>query len=277
MAGTTIVTPASPLFDEARSAVAGFLARYSGPTRRSYATDLRQFFSWCARSNFEILELKRGPHRAVGPAMEKPGLARATIGRRLSTVSGFYRIAVLDGLMGTPRPSTSGDRRSTPSRPTSGLDRMELSAFGRQGAAAGVRWTTPWRSARPPRLAGVEALLRRHGGPLPRTRTSDGDGPRQGVQAGGDPPPTRMAGPSTWPRASAGRAASSHPGRQNRDEPPRRHPDRAPAGQAGRDDQAHLAALIAPQLHHRRPRCRGAAAGRADRRPPRRPEDDHPI
>ena len=58
MAGTTIVTPASPLFDEARLAVAGFLARYSGPTRRSYATDLRQFFSWCASVDLEIFELR---------------------------------------------------------------------------------------------------------------------------------------------------------------------------------------------------------------------------
>jgi hypothetical protein len=56
MAGTTIVTPASPLFDEARLAVAGFLARYSGPTRRSYATDLRRSSSpgaprWSSRSS----------------------------------------------------------------------------------------------------------------------------------------------------------------------------------------------------------------------------------
>jgi len=39
---TTIVRPSAPLFDEARLAIAGFLARYSGATRASYATDLRQ-------------------------------------------------------------------------------------------------------------------------------------------------------------------------------------------------------------------------------------------
>ena len=43
-----IITSTPVLFDEARLAVAGFLARCSGPTRKSYATDLRQFFSWCA-------------------------------------------------------------------------------------------------------------------------------------------------------------------------------------------------------------------------------------
>ena len=47
MSTTTIVSPTTVLYDESRPpAVAGFLARYSGPTRTSYATDLRQFFSW---------------------------------------------------------------------------------------------------------------------------------------------------------------------------------------------------------------------------------------
>jgi hypothetical protein len=37
MAGSAVVTVVPPLFDEAKLAVAGFLARYSGPTRVSYA------------------------------------------------------------------------------------------------------------------------------------------------------------------------------------------------------------------------------------------------
>jgi integrase/recombinase XerD len=49
MSATTIVPPCPPLFDEVRLAVAGFLARYSGPTRVSYSCDLRQFFAWCAQ------------------------------------------------------------------------------------------------------------------------------------------------------------------------------------------------------------------------------------
>ncbi len=46
---TTIVRPAAPLSDDARLAIAGFLARYTGATRNSYAADLRQYFSWCAQ------------------------------------------------------------------------------------------------------------------------------------------------------------------------------------------------------------------------------------
>lgn len=35
------------------TAVAGFLARYCGATRRRYATDLRIFADWCGEANLE--------------------------------------------------------------------------------------------------------------------------------------------------------------------------------------------------------------------------------
>jgi len=99
MSTTTIVSPTPILFDEARLAVAGFLTRYSGPTRTSYATDLRQFFSWCAQMDLQVFAVQRGHVELWARAMEDRGLARATVGRRLSTVAGFFRIAVLDGLL----------------------------------------------------------------------------------------------------------------------------------------------------------------------------------
>ncbi len=36
-------------------AVAGFLARYCSATRRSYASDLRVFSSWCQDGNLSLL------------------------------------------------------------------------------------------------------------------------------------------------------------------------------------------------------------------------------
>src|SRR5271170_4749708 len=96
---TTITIPTRPLFDEARLAVAGFLARYSEPTRRSYTSDLRQFFVWCDSVGLGVFETKRGHLELWARSMEERGLARATIGRRLSTVAGFYRIATIDGLI----------------------------------------------------------------------------------------------------------------------------------------------------------------------------------
>ena len=135
MATTTIVSPSPALFDEARLAVAGFLARYSGPTRTSYATDLRQFFAWCAQMDLQVFSLTRGHLELWARAMEDRGLARATIGRRLSTVAGFYRIAVLDGLLEhSPAQYVRRPKIDTESA-TLGLDRMELSAFVAQGAA----------------------------------------------------------------------------------------------------------------------------------------------
>jgi integrase/recombinase XerD len=134
---TTITTPSRPLFDEARLAVAGFLARYSEPTGRSYISDLRQFFGWCDTVGLGVFEAKRGHLELWARSMEERGLARATIGRRLSTVAGFYRIATLDGLIEqSPAEHVRRPKIDTESA-TLGLDRMELSAFIAQGAAAG--------------------------------------------------------------------------------------------------------------------------------------------
>jgi len=135
MSSTTIIKPVPPLFDEARLAVAGFLARYSAPTRRSYTTDLRQFFAWCAEHDLGIFDLKRGYIELWARAMEERGLARATIGRRLSTIVGFYRFAVIDGyLEHSPAEYVRRPRIDTESA-TLGLDRIELSAFVAQGSA----------------------------------------------------------------------------------------------------------------------------------------------
>src|SRR5687767_617579 len=64
-------------------------------------------------------------------------LARATIGRRLSTIVGFYRFAVIDSLM-TESPAEHVRRPKIDTESTTlGLDRMELGAFIAQAAAAG--------------------------------------------------------------------------------------------------------------------------------------------
>jgi integrase/recombinase XerD len=132
-----IVRPERLYFDEARLAVAGFLARYSDPTRASYRAGLRGYFAWCASYDLAVFDVKRAHIELWARTLEEAGLARSTIGRRLSTVAGFYRFAVIDGrIEHSPtdyvrRPKIDGE--ST----TLGLDRMELGAFIAQGAAAG--------------------------------------------------------------------------------------------------------------------------------------------
>ena len=133
---TTIVPPTAPLFDESRLAVAGFLARYSQPTRRSYHCDLRQFFAWCASVNLEVFAVQRGHLELWARTMEDRGMARATIGRRLSTVAGFYRTCVIDGILEhSPADHVRRPKIDTESA-TLGLDRMELSAFIACGQAS---------------------------------------------------------------------------------------------------------------------------------------------
>jgi integrase/recombinase XerD len=125
--------------EDANRAVAGFLARYGGPTRRAYGTDLRAWFAWCRRRGLEVLEVKR-PHVElwVRAMEEHDHLSSSTVSRRLSTVSGYYRFAVIDGYIDrTPTEFVRRPHRDTEST-TLGLDRMELGAFIAQGAAAGV-------------------------------------------------------------------------------------------------------------------------------------------
>jgi site-specific recombinase XerD len=136
MAEAEIVAPGRPLFDEARLAVAGFLARYSDPTRASYAGDLRSFFAWCERARLPVFEARRPHIELYARMLEESGLARATIGRRLSTLAGFYRFAVIDGILeASPAEYVRRPRIDTEST-TLGLDRMELGAFIAQGAAS---------------------------------------------------------------------------------------------------------------------------------------------
>jgi integrase/recombinase XerD len=132
-----LMPPERPFFDDIKLAVAGFLARYSDPTRTGYTHDLRSYFAWCERHGLTVFEVKRGHMELWARTMEDAGLARATIGRRLSTVAGFYRFAVIDGLIEhSPAEYVRRPKIDTEST-TLGLDRMELGAFIAQGAAAG--------------------------------------------------------------------------------------------------------------------------------------------
>lgn len=135
---TTLATVEPPLFDEARIAVGGFLARYSEPTRSSYAGDLRSWLGWCAGVGLPVFAVRRPHVELFARALEERGLAPATIGRRLSTVAGFYRFAVIDGTIEhSPAEYVRRPKIDTEST-TLGLDRMELGAFIAQGAIAGA-------------------------------------------------------------------------------------------------------------------------------------------
>jgi site-specific recombinase XerD len=114
--------------DEARLAVAGFLARYSGRTLEAYRHDLRGFFQWAADTGLPVLDATRPHIELYRTAMEERGLAASTIDRRLSTVCGFYRFAHIDGRIAS-NPARYVRRPQVHPSDARGLDRSELGVF----------------------------------------------------------------------------------------------------------------------------------------------------
>ena len=128
--GVVIVPEPLPFMDQPHLAAAGFLARYSGRTRDAYALDLRTFFGWCATGRVEVFAMTR-PHVElyVRWMEEERGYAPATTARRLSTVIGFYRFAVIDGYLDRS-PAEYVHRPHVPEESQAlGLDRMQLGAL----------------------------------------------------------------------------------------------------------------------------------------------------
>ena len=110
-------------------AAAGFLAGFSGRTREAYTLDLRQFFSWCESHHLALLEVGRTHIELYARELEDLGRAPATIGRRLSTLAGFYRYAAEEGIIQhSPAANVRRPRLDYESHAV-GLDRNELGAF----------------------------------------------------------------------------------------------------------------------------------------------------
>ena len=121
-------TPSAPLHDPALMAVAGFLAGYGGTTKSGYTIDLRSWWQWCMDRGLHPFEIKR-PHIELYVREIEERYARSTVGRRLSTISMFYRWCCDEELIGK-NPAANVRRPKIPQdSPTRGLDRQELGAF----------------------------------------------------------------------------------------------------------------------------------------------------
>jgi integrase/recombinase XerD len=140
----TVMTPEPmPMFGPVQLAAAGYLARYSGRTRDAYALDLKTYFAWCAARGTEVFEMTR-PHVEVYVRWmeEQRHYAPATTARRLSTVAGYYRFAVIDGYLDRS-PAEYVRRPHVPEESqVLGLDRMQLGAL-----VATARASTPDEAA----------------------------------------------------------------------------------------------------------------------------------
>jgi integrase/recombinase XerD len=120
-------------------ALAGFLAGYSGLTREAYALDLRLYAAWVTIARMRLFEVRRAHIEAFARDMEANGRARATIARRLGTVTCFYRYAEQEGLIEhSPAVHVRRPKMDYESHAI-GLDRNEIGAMLVAAGLAGAR------------------------------------------------------------------------------------------------------------------------------------------
>jgi site-specific recombinase XerD len=137
---STELVPVADIFsDGERIALLGFLAAYQGTTREAYASDLRQFTAWCTQHHLRLFRAHRVDIECFARDLEARGRARATVARRLCTITGFYRYAEEEGLIDrSPAVHVRRPRLDYESH-AAGLDRNELGAILVAAGLAGAR------------------------------------------------------------------------------------------------------------------------------------------
>jgi site-specific recombinase XerD len=138
--GSTVAIERTSQLRNADEVALAFLLGYSGHTRAAYGRDLRDFFAWCAGHGTDPLTATRAHADAYARlSAEVDGCSPATVARRLSAISGFYKYAMAEELVArnplaaVRRPKVGGDSTST------GLARDELHALLDAAEADGPR------------------------------------------------------------------------------------------------------------------------------------------
>jgi integrase/recombinase XerD len=240
-------------------ALAGFLTGYSGLTYEAYALDLRQYVTWCAEHRVVLFGARRSDIETFGRHLESLGRARATIARRLCTVAAFYRYVEEEGLIASsPAVHVRRPRLDYESNAT-GLDRNEVGALL---VAAGLA------SARDHALITLLALngLRvseATGADIEELGLSRGHRTLTIHRKGGKvvtiplaPRTARAIDLAVGERCEGPIFVNSSGDRLDRRRRTRRASPRPSSGDRETSGTAH----IASRVHHRRARCRCAAA-----------------
>lgn len=77
-----------------------FLARYRvAHTRAAYGVSLRQWFGWCEDNGIDPLDATRAEIEIFARELETTGRRLATVASKLNALAGFYRFAVIDGVL----------------------------------------------------------------------------------------------------------------------------------------------------------------------------------
>ncbi len=124
--------------DQLDRAVAAYLTRFTGSSREHARSDLRCFLSWCTVRRLHPLAAHR-PHLElyIRWMQEIRHFKPSTVSRRFSVVAGFYRTAVIDGVL-DHSPAEHVRRPSVPPEsPTLGFTHLQFEAMltaGRESA-----------------------------------------------------------------------------------------------------------------------------------------------
>ena len=111
-------------------AVAGYLARFKAISRTHAESDLRAYLTWCRDHHLDPLTASRPQVELYLRWMQEiRRLKPSTVSRRTSVVAGFYRTAVIDGLL-EHSPAEHVRRPTVPAEsPTLGLTHLQLEAL----------------------------------------------------------------------------------------------------------------------------------------------------
>src|SRR4051812_13074442 len=89
-----------PVVPSLRLAVAAYLARFKGQSRVHAESDLRGYLGWCTDRGLDPFAAGRVHVELYLRWMQEVrGYKPSTVSRRLSVVSGFYRICVIDAIL----------------------------------------------------------------------------------------------------------------------------------------------------------------------------------
>ncbi|MGO9190061.1 MAG: tyrosine-type recombinase/integrase [Streptosporangiaceae bacterium] len=122
--------PPAPFTDRLRLAVAAYLARFKGSSRKHTESDLRCYLAWCAEHGLDPLAAQR-PHLElyIRSMQEIRRFKPSTVSRRFSVTAGFYRTCAIDGIM-EHSPAEHVRRPAVPAEsPTLGFTHLQFEAL----------------------------------------------------------------------------------------------------------------------------------------------------
>ncbi|MBT2594717.1 tyrosine-type recombinase/integrase [Arthrobacter sp. ISL-72] len=133
MDNTTLIgLPSNRNLTSTDLAVAGYLARYAGTTRKTYEHTLRVLWRWCKGNGLDLLtDVKRHHLEIFLRYLEEDRHNKpASIAHHASVVKGFYRFAAIDDyIVKSPAEHLRTPRLYMDESSTLGLERMELGAL----------------------------------------------------------------------------------------------------------------------------------------------------